>query len=405
MRAHPGLWFGWNGQTTSHPVGPTMLRRDGITYASISYDAQEYRDFYLGFCNTTLWPLLHSFAEALPYRATQYAAYKRMNQRYARELAPLLQPDDLIWVHDYHLLELGQELRKAGCRQPSGLFLHTPFPTPDVLSALPGYRQLLLAMLTYDLVGFQTEADEDAFRRAVAEPLGHEALASTGVFPIGVDIDAIQREAALNVPLPGRKLILGIDRLDYTKGIVERVHAYDRFLDEHPARRKQVSFLQIAAPTRTEVPAYRYAGRSLEEAIEHTNARFGQPDWTPVRYVNQIFAHDHLLGLMRSADVGLVTPLRDGMNLVAKEFVAAQDPADPGVLILSTFAGAARELTSAVLVDPHDLAGTAAVIEQALSMPIAERRERHQAMLHVLRQNSLQAWHTRFVESLARTGV
>lgn len=423
MQARRGLWFGWDGETSETAAAePAIARKDGITYASIDLDQAEYQDFYLGFCNGTLWPLFHYFVDGFRYNDAQYEAYQRMNSRYARLLAPLLEPDDLLWVHDYHLFPLAQKLREAGATQPIGLFLHIPFPNIEVLRVLPVYGELLQAMLAYDVLGFQTETDVQAFRSAVAYVWGEQALANertvtlggrrviTGVFPIGVDVDAIQREAvdSLNTDaskrmvagLLGRKLMIGVDRLDYSKGLVERFKAYEKFLETHPENQNRVSFLQIAPLSRTDVRAYSEIRRDLEQTTGRTNGRFADTDWTPIRYLNRNFSHDVLMGFMRSAQVGIVTPVRDGMNLVAKEFVAAQDPSDPGVLILSTLAGAARELTGAIMVNPYDARGMAHGIQQAFNMPIAERRERHHAMVEVLRTHSITAWHTSFVDTL-----
>src|SRR6187402_490 len=423
MQARRGMWFGWDGETVERAADePSVVRKDGVTFASIEFDKTEYNDFYLGFCNGTLWPLFHYFVDGFRYSDTQYEAYQKMNLRYARTLAPLLEPDDLIWVHDYHLFPLAQRLREAGVKQPMGLFLHIPFPNIEVLRALPVYGELLQAMLAYDVLGFQTETDRDAFRGAVAYVWGAQALSTpdsvtvsgrrvvTGVFPIGVDVDDIQREATESLDtdtvkrmlagLLGRRLMIGVDRLDYSKGLVERFKAYERFLETHPENQNRVTFLQIAPLSRSDVRAYAEIRRDLEQTTGRTNGRFADTDWTPIRYLNRNFPHDVLMGFMRSALIGIVTPVRDGMNLVAKEFVAAQDPADPGVLILSSMAGAARELTTALMVNPYDARGMAHAIQQAFNMPLAERRERHQAMVDVLRRNSITAWHTSFVDTL-----
>jgi trehalose 6-phosphate synthase len=423
MQARRGMWFGWDGETAEvASPDPSIVRKDEVTYASIDFDQAEYREFYLGFCNGTLWPLFHYFVDGFRYNDEQYDAYQRMNQRYARTLLPLLEPDDLIWVHDYHLFPLAQKLREAGATQPMGLFLHIPFPDIEVLRVLPVYAELLQAMLAYDVLGFQTETDAQAFRSAVAYVWGESVLTSnrtvtlggrdvvTGVFPIGVDVDAIQREAVdsqssdackrMVAGLLGRRLMIGVDRLDYSKGLVERFKAYERFLETHPENQNRVSFLQIAPLSRSDVRAYAEIRRDLEQTTGRTNGRFAETDWTPIRYLNRNFPHDVLMGFMRSALIGIVTPVRDGMNLVAKEFVAAQDPEDPGVLILSTLAGAARELTSALMVNPYDSRGMAHAIQQAFNMPLAERRERHAAMLDVLKRNSITAWHTSFIDTL-----
>ncbi len=423
MQARRGLWFGWDGDTSDTPAAePAIVRKDGITYASFDFDQEEYRDFYLGFCNGTLWPLFHYFVDGFRYNDLQYEAYQRMNLRYARQLAPLLERGDLIWVHDYHLFPLAQKLRELGVSAPCGLFLHIPFPNIEVLRVLPVYGELLQSMLAYDVLGFQTDTDVQSFRSAVAYVWGPQALTAenavtvggrrviTATFPIGVDVDAIQREAVesqgtdackrMIAGLLGRKLMIGVDRLDYSKGLVERFKAYEKFLETHPENQNRVTFLQIAPLSRSDVRAYSEIRRDLEQTTGRTNGRFADTDWTPIRYLNRNFPHDVLMGFMRSAQVGIVTPVRDGMNLVAKEFVAAQDPADPGALILSTLAGAARELAGAIMVNPYDARGMAHAIQLAFNMPIAERRERHQAMLEVLRKNSITSWHTSFVDTL-----
>jgi trehalose 6-phosphate synthase len=423
MQARRGLWFGWDGETAEVAAEePSVVRKDGVTFASLDFDQAEYKDFYLGFCNGTLWPLFHYFVDGFRFDDAHYEAYQRVNLKYARLLMPLLEPDDLIWVHDYHLFPLAQKLREAGATQPLGLFLHIPFPNIEVLRALPVYGELLQAMLAYDVLGFQTETDRDAFRGAVAYVWGEQALVGgnivsvggrrvvTEVYPIGVDVDSIQREAVESLSsdtskrmvagLLGRRLMIGVDRLDYSKGLVERFKAYERFLETHPENQNRVTFMQIAPLSRADVRAYAEIRRDLEQTTGRTNGRFADTDWTPIRYLNRNFPHDVLMGFMRSALVGIVTPVRDGMNLVAKEFVAAQDPADPGVLILSTLAGAARELTTALLVNPYDTRGMAHAIQQAFNMPLAERRDRHQVMLEVVRRNSIEAWHTSFVQTL-----
>ena len=285
MRARRGMWFGWDGDTVeTASAEPSMVRKDGVTYASIDFGKSEYQDFYLGFCNGTLWPLFHYFVDGFRYNDAQYEAYQRMNQRYARQLAPLLEPDDLIWVHDYHLFPLAQKLREAGATQPIGLFLHIPFPHFEVLRVLPVYAELLQSMLAYDVLGFQTDSDRDAFRHAVASVWGAQTLTSdqtvtlggrrvvTGVFPIGVDVDAIQREAIesqdtdagkrMIAGLLGRRLMIGVDRLDYSKGLVERFKAYERFLETHPENQNRVTFLQIAPLSRSDVRAYAEVLRS-----------------------------------------------------------------------------------------------------------------------------------------------
>ena len=361
MQARRGMWFGWDGETVETASATNRrwcARMASPTRRSTSTRA-EYQDFYLGFCNGTLWPLFHYFVDGFRYNDAQYEAYQRMNQRYARQLAPLLEPDDLIWVHDYHLFPLAQKLREAGATQPMGLFLHIPFPNIEVLRVLPVYGELLQAMLAYDVLGFQTDADRDAFRSAVASVWGAQTLTSdhtvtlggrrvvTGVFPIGVDVDAIQREAVesqstdackrMIAGLLGRRLMIGVDRLDYSKGLVEALQGV-RALPRDASRESEprdASCRSRRCRAATCAPTPRSAAISSRPRAAPTAAS-PTPTGRPIRYLNRNFPHDVLMGFMRSALIGIVTPVRDGMNLVAKEFVAAQDPADPGVLILST---------------------------------------------------------------------
>jgi trehalose 6-phosphate synthase len=326
-------------------------------------------------------------------------------------------------VHDYHLMHLGRELRALGVTRPLGFFLHIPFPHVEALRALPRYDELILALLEYDVVGFQTARDIACFRSAVVDVLGASALyhdevrrphgrTRLGVFPIGVDVDVIRREAResqasrtvkrMSAGLRGRRCVIGVDRLDYSKGLVERFEAYEMLMQNHPERLAKVSFMQIAPLSRSDVQAYRTIRRSLEQTAGRVNAAFAETDWTPIRYLNRDFAHDVLMGFLRIAAVAVVTPVRDGMNLVAKEFLAAQDPADPGVLVLSTLAGAAQELEHALLVNPHDRRDVADAINIALDMSREERRARHERMVQILERNDVHAWCARFVAELER---
>jgi trehalose 6-phosphate synthase len=423
MKAQGGLWFGWSGETVDGVPGPpALMDRQNVTFATIDLPLEDHEPYYGGFCNGALWPLFHYFVGALHYSDAHYAAYERVNRLFADRLQPLLRDDDLVWVHDYHLIPLGRDLRQRGVREPLGFFLHIPFPHVEALRALPVYDELVRNLLAYDLVGFQTEQDLECFRSAVADVIGPSALRTdgsiqygarrthAGVFPIGVDVDEIQREARqsqssetvrrMGAGLLGRRCIIGVDRLDYSKGLVDRFLAYERFMESHAESLNRVTFLQIAPLSRADLRTYAEIRRSLEQAAGRINGRFAETDWTPIRYLNRNYSHEVLMGFLRRADVGVVTPMRDGMNLVAKEFVAAQDPADPGVLVLSTLAGAARELSSALLVNPRDTHAVAEAIRQALVMPVEERRGRHTEMLRILRRNDIHAWHTRFVEQL-----
>lgn len=423
MQSRGGIWFGWDGEiSTGTPAPATVVRQGNIEFVSTSLTESEYKDFYLGFCNSVLWPLFHYFISEFRYSEARFEAFHRVNSRFALELLEHLDADDLVWVHDYHLIPLAQKLREAGARQPLGFFLHIPFPNIEVLRVLPVFGELLQELLAYDLLGFQTSTDMHAFQEAIKKvwpeavicdstvKVGNR-IVTTIVCPIGVDVDGLQAQAQealqseecrrMVTGLLGRRLMVGVDRLDYSKGLVQRFRAYERFLETHPENRNRVTFMQIAPLSRTDVRAYSEIRRELEQVTGRTNGRFADTDWTPIRYLNRNFPRETLMGFLRCAHIGFVTPIRDGMNLVAKEFVAAQDPADPGVLVLSTLAGAAHELGSAVLVNPYDTRAMAHAIQQALNMPLGERRERHQSMLAALRRNCINAWHARFVGALA----
>jgi trehalose 6-phosphate synthase len=369
-----------------------------------------------------LWPLFHYFSKGMRYSNDQREAYESVNRTFAQRLQPLLQPRDLIWVHDYHLIPLGRRLRELGVQRPIGFFLHIPFPNIEMLRVLPCYAELLRDLTSYDVVGFQTQNDLRSFHSGIEHLFGADAIRQDGririgerviraeVFPIGIDVAAVEKEAVeaygtdvvkrMTDSLVGRSLMMGVDRLDYSKGLVERFQAYQQFLETHPENLGRITYIQIAPLSRTDVRAYAEIRSTLEQVAGRTNGRFADTDWTPIRYLNRNFPHATLMGFIRAAKVGLVTPLRDGMNLVAKEFVAAQDPDDPGVLILSNLAGAARELSSALQVNPYDVRGVSHSIQAALAMPLSERRERHSEMMKVLRRNDIAAWARRFMEAL-----
>jgi trehalose 6-phosphate synthase len=423
LRANGGIWFGWNGNLTQGDTHDPVVEEHGnIRFMGIDLNDADYEGYYNGFSNKVLWPLFHYLLTFIEYKKTDFDAYLRVNATFARKLIPLLEPNDVIWVHDYHLIPLASELRKAGITQPIGFFLHVPFPDFDVLQVLPDRNYILRAMCAYDVVGFHTHRDLASFRAAVSEPeIGAEVrddgminvgggLMRAGVFPIGIDVDGLVEFAAeaendsevirTRHGLAGRRFIIGVDRLDYSKGLEQRFRSYARLLEKYPETRGTISYTQIAPPTRTGVRTYDEIRASLEQTSGEINGRFATLDWVPIKYINRGTNRKSLMGLFRLADVGLVTPIRDGMNLVAKEFVAAQNPEDPGMLVLSTLAGAAHELKDAVLVNPYDADDVADGINRALMMPLDERRYRHAEMMTVLRKNDIVAWRDRFIDAL-----
>ncbi len=425
LKQKGGLWFGWSGEISAG-LEPKPERTVGpISLFTIDLSRQDYDEFYRGFANGTLWPVLHYQIGLGRFEWAEFEGYRRVNGLFAAALTPLIRPDDLIWVHDYHLLCLAGALRANGVSNRIGLFLHTPFPAPDVFMTIPSHASLIQAMCAYDLLGFQTETDRTAFidyvvRHANGVPTAiDDAVAvfgrvvRTGVYPIGVHVEDVRAQA--ETPINRRQatrmranllegLILSVDRLDYSKGLRQRFAAFEQFLADNPARHGLVTFMQIAPPSRSDIETYQRIRRELEGEAGRINGRFAEVDWVPLRYLNRSFPRNVLMPLYAEAQACLVTPLRDGMNLVAKEYVAAQDPEDPGVLILSEFAGAARELDAALLINPYDEAGMAQAIEQALSMPLEERQDRHQAMLTVMRTNSLERWRDRFEADLVGDG-
>jgi trehalose 6-phosphate synthase len=419
----PGVWFGWSGKvTTQTKIATQQVVHNQVIYITLDLSKEDHKEYYNGFANRVLWPILHYRVDLAEFSRRDLSGYLRVNDHFARELHKVLGPDDLVWVHDYHLLPLARRLRERGHKNRIGFFLHTPCPPPEILTALPNHERLIPSLCEYDLVGFQTGDDAFNFSRYLTHECGlhsHDFNFMVGertmridVFPVGIETAAFARLAERSERLPlvqrvleslvGRALIIGVDRLDYSKGIANRLSAFERFLQTQPDWRGKVTYLQIAPKSRTEIPEYAEIEREIGAAAGRINGAFGEADWTPIRYVNRAHSRSALAGLYRAARVGLVTPLRDGMNLVAKEYIAAQNPNDPGVLILSRFAGAARECREALLVNPYDPDSVAIAIGQALSMPLDERRERHNSLFKVLAQNDVQHWTSRFLSELER---
>lgn len=421
LRENRGLWFGWSGKTVDAASDEPQVSREGeVTSATVDLTQEDHDAYYSGFANRCLWPLFHFRLDLTGYDRAHYEAYTRVNQRFAKSLLRLLEPDDLVWVHDYHLFPIGRELRKLGAKQRLGFFLHIPFPPRELLTTLPQHLSLVKALFEYDLVGFQIEDDVKRLASYVEQDLGGtvgdgwmEAFGKRlriQAFPVGIDTARFHDFAFSNHGereyqrmrefLRDRDQIIGVDRLDYSKGLVRRMNAYEHLLEAHPESHGRVTYLQVAPISRGEVTAYRDFRRELEQHAASMNGRFGKVDWVPVRYVNEAIPRRRLAGLYRASRIGLVTPMRDGMNLVAKEYVAAQDEADPGVLILSRFAGAAQEMRDALLVNPYDTEEVATALETARTMTIEERRRRHEGLMRGLLENDVAQWSRRFLEAL-----
>jgi len=422
LRASNGIWFGWSGEETDNFTGHIDFQRhQGVTTATIDLEAQDIDEYYNGYANRTLWPLFHDRIDIAEFAREFEGGYQRANSRFAETLTPLLHEEDLIWVHDYHLIPLGRELRAKGIRNRLGFFLHIPWPPTRLLLSLPHHRELVESLFFYDVVGFQTQDWLDSFfhyaQTQLGATVGEDGTVRHGgrelkaiACPIGIDCDAftdmaqgaeaLATRALMQESANGRAMILGVDRLDYSKGLQDRFLGYQRFLSSYPDMQEKVFLLQIAPPSREDVQSYQEIRGQLDALSGHINGEFATIDWVPIRYVNKGYPRASLAGIYRAARIGLVTPLRDGMNLVAKEYVAAQDPEDPGVLILSSFAGAARQMQQALLVNPHSPEDLADAITRALAMPKEERVTRWTALMEGVRQEDVSWWLQRFVREL-----
>ena len=422
------IWVGSSGRVRDGALREPFAEIEALgagALAMLDLPAAHYGGYYEGFANSALWPALHSRTDLISASQEDYLSYREVNAFMARALLRFRKPETVFWIQDYHFLALGAELRDLGVTQPIGFFLHTPWPARAVIEGVPHHRELIEAMLAYDLIGFQTQDDCESFLSYVQSNLGldvHDGIVTSrygtsriAVFPIGIDPDNFAQQAAKAVSHPdvsrlrrslnGEKLAIGVDRLDYSKGLINRINAFDRMWTLRPALERTASLLQIATPSRGAIEAYGNLQSELAKLVSDVNGRHGEVDWTPIRYLNKGFSQTVLAGLYRTAQVGVVTPLHDGMNLVAKEYVAAQNPADPGVLVLSKFAGAAKELDTALLVNPHDIDGMARTIATALSMPLTERRMRWEAMMAKLRARTIQHWFSDFVDALQETRI
>jgi len=423
LRQNQGVWFGWSGETTPQYTGKLSLDRVGdVTVAKVDLEPQDVEDYYNGYANNTLWPLFHNRLDLTNFSRAYASGYARVNQRFAEALRAMIEPGDTIWIHDYHLIPLAAELRKLGFTNRIGFFLHIPWPSRQLFTTLPGHEKLVAQLFDYDLVGFHTaewlSALTGYLQAELGVKMGDDGIVEAcgrktrlQVFPIGINpadfapenaseasIDAQRRTEK---SLAGRQMIIGVDRLDYSKGLEERFRGYEQYLENHPEAHERVFMLQIATLSRDGVEAYQDMRNRLDAIAGHINGQYGSLDWVPLRYVNSGYRQDELAGIYRAARAALITPLRDGMNLVAKEYVAAQDPADPGVLILSRFAGAAAQMKAALIVNPYDQDEMAEAIQRALTMDLTERMLRWRELKAGLDAENLDHWWQGFLDTLA----
>lgn len=419
-----GIWFGWSGKLQKDDSNNELhLEQHGnITLITLDLLQADIDNYYLGYANQVIWPLFHCRPDCMEYSQIFEQSYHAVNEKFALRLIELLQPEDNIWVHDYPLLPLASALRRLGCRHKIGFFLHIPFPSVELLTRLPRHRELFATLGSYDLIGFQTFASRTNFCHYVEEEnMGvfspAEEKISLGernilvkVFPIGIDPASFSIMAAKSLDfkpirefrqrIGERKLIIGVDRLDYSKGLIRRAKAHEYLLKHYPDLHRTYQILQVTPLTRSKVPVYTQTRKELKNNIMELNGKFSDLDWTPIRYSERSYSRRTLSALYRLAAVGLVTPLSDGMNLVAKEYIAAQNPANPGVLILSHFAGAAQQLTQALLVNPYDSEEVGEAIYIALDMPLAKRKENYYAMIETLHKYTIYDWCNAFIKCL-----
>jgi trehalose 6-phosphate synthase len=422
LRKYDGLWFGWSGETVDTFTGDLKIEdRAGVTVNLIDLEPQDVEEYYNGYANRTLWPLFHHRVDLTAYERSYGEGYERVNRRFAETLAPLIRPGDIVWVHDYHLIPLARDLRRLGVTNRIGFFLHTPWPARQLMVTLPHHRRLVESLFAYDLIGFQTEEWQDLFRdyvisEARGELAGYGGLEAfgrrlrIGVFPIGIDVEGFMqarnsREGVrtydrMAASAAFRSMIVGVDRLDYSKGLEERLLGYEQFMRDHPDLRGDVFLVQVTPISRDEVDTYQDIRARLDSLAGRINGEYADMDWQPIRYLNRSYRRDQLAGIYRAARVCLVTPLRDGMNLVAKEYVCAQNPDDPGVLILSRFAGAAEQMGEALLVNPFSREEVADAIHRALTMPLEERIRKWRALMKVVQDTDVGLWRDAYVGAL-----
>lgn len=429
LEATGGRWIGWDGgegrprkRRGAPKKSPSRVEGIPFDLSPVALSRQEAAGSYYGFSNRTLWPLLHDLSRPPVFDEGWWETYEKVNRRFARAVLDATGPDDVIWIHDYHLLLASKMIRE---KRPNALilfFLHIPFPPPEIFRRLPWRDEIVKGMLAADLVGFHTEAYAENFRRAAlasASGIGWTAegellvdgrTSRVGAFPISVDFGSwdelarspeVQREVArIRQRLGDRRIILGVDRLDYTKGIPERLGAFEELLEEESELRGKVVLIQIAVPSRTRVREYRTLRREVEETVGRINGRFTDHDTVriPVHYLYRSVPRTRLAALYGVADVALVTPLKDGMNLVAKEYVACR-PDDGGVLVLSEFAGAARELaTGALLVNPFDRRAVKETLSKALRLEPGDARRRMKGLREQVDGASVFHWAASLLE-------
>jgi trehalose 6-phosphate synthase len=425
VQRHRGCWIGWTGSDHDFELENAIRstsEADGFRMVPVFLSERDRHDFYCGFCNEILWPLFHDLQSRCNFEPTYWDRYLEVNSRFSEVVRSAAQPDDVVWVHDYHLILQGKLLSKYLDRERLFYFHHIPFPPADVFEKLPWRSEVLQSLLAFHVVGFQCTRDQRNFlpclrrfvplaqiRKAGANLVVRHSEGETvvGAFPIGIDFDdfaqtAIRKDVAfraqeIRAHLKAAHIVLGVDRLDYTKGIPERLKAFRALLSKYPGLHGAISFVQVIVPSREDIPHYQELKRQVELLVSDINGAFGGPGWMPVHYLHRHLSREELVAYYRAADIAMITPLKDGMNLVAKEFCASRVQND-GVLILSEFAGAATQLrTGALLVNPYDREHTASTLYNALDMSEGDIRRRMRRMRRVVQETSVYQWCDQFL--------
>lgn len=426
-----GIWIGWGGSADSKEANALLQRAArGHSYnlKPVPLSREEISKFYSGFANEIIWPLFHDMPSRCNFDPEYWEVYQRVNRRFAQAAAEAGNGHDLIWAHDYHLMLMARYLREAGSTSRAAFFLHIPFPAPDIFEKLPWRKPILRALLQYDLLGFQTVRDRCNFLSCLERILPETSTSRsdeqnvveldgrstvTGTFPISIAFEEFANHAGsreveiaaeqFRHELGNKFLVLGVDRMDYTKGIPERLKAFRILLRRFPELRHRVTLLQVVVPSREEIPNYKDLRREVELLVSQINGEFTESGWVPIHYMHRNLTRKQLVTYYRAADIALVTSLKDGMNLVAKEFCAAQVD-ENGVVVISEFAGAAAELQhGALVVNPNDLAGVAEAIHRACVMPVEEKRSRMKLLREIVRTHNVQMWAQSFLNVALET--
>jgi trehalose 6-phosphate synthase len=429
VKERQGMWIGWPGTLEEANMAELLTKGSqeaGYTLKSVTLTPEEYNRYYLGCSNEIIWPLFHDLQSRCNFEPAYWSAYETVNRKFAQVIAENTTASDYIWIQDYHLMLVARELRLLTPDRKIGFFLHTPFPPLDIYTKLPWRLQVLRGLLEFDLLGFQTARDRNNFlhcvgalikglrfdaRRQISRVKMQDRAVRVGVFPISIDYEEFAHEAMTKTAIDGTaklrkamsdcQIILGVDRLDYSKGIPQKLKAFRTALELFSEMHGKIALIQIIVPSRENIPEYQTMRTEIEQLVSGINGQFGHPGWTPIHYMFRSLERNELISYYCAADIALVTPLKDGMNLVAKEYCAANID-ENAVLILSEFAGAAYQLgRNTLVVNPYDAVGTANAIHRAYLMPVDERKARMKKLRRSIRERDIYWWLGRFLKAAA----